>query len=179
MGGCLVGHVFGLHHRVAELSAERYGLRVQEGVVRNEGEEDREKGPPENGVAEGLAGFGVVQVEPGIRQGFIDAELPPADALPPHAVQEDDDAKGEEGREDHVGKDPDVGAGRLEAEHQKKGEENEKNADDRHVGAEEADGVAVQSAPPVLLCHACLPALRHVSGHRFEIGTPDPLPGVS
>ena len=94
-------------------------------MVRNEGEEDREKGPPEDGVAEGLSGFGVVQVESGVRQGFVDAEFPPADALPPHAVQEDEDAQGEESGEDHVGKDPDVGAGRLEAEHQKKGEENE------------------------------------------------------
>src|SRR4030066_87088 len=83
VGRSLVGRVLGLHDRVAELPAERGGLRIEEGVVRNEGQEDREEGAPDHREAELLPYRGVVQVELGVGQGLVDAGGAPGAALPP------------------------------------------------------------------------------------------------
>src|SRR5660398_324146 len=72
-------------------------------------QEDGEERSSEGDVDEPLPVPRDVQVDEGIREGFFTSHPPSAQALAPHPVQEDDRPHGEEGREDHVGEDADIG----------------------------------------------------------------------
>jgi hypothetical protein len=80
------------------------------------------------------------------RESIFASRPAPAQALAPHPVQEDRDARGEEHREHHVREDADVGAVPLEAEFEGESEDDEENASPRDHRPDKTDRVSVQAA---------------------------------
>ena len=144
VGGVLVGRELGLHDGVADPAAERDRLGEEEAVVAGDDQEENEQEPAHECVGELLALEIIVEIHPWIRRWRLGPELAPAAALPLHAVQDDDQPEEEEGREDHVGDDPEVRVGLPHDQLHQRRENNQKGAARDHEPAEVAQRVPVE-----------------------------------
>ena len=84
-----VGGILRLHHGVAECAAELDGLAVEEGVVRDEGHEDRDEESSQGEVTEPLPLDGVVQVEVRVGERLVRPRPAAPEAFAAHPVQEE------------------------------------------------------------------------------------------
>ena len=145
MGGKLIRRVFRTHHGVAQLATKCRGLSELVGFIAARGayhdEHDQERRERQHGAALGA----VVEIDAGI-EGARSDFFPPFHQF---ARQHKQQAENQECGRNHVGQDPDIGAGLNGDGINQDKDKNIGQADDRQRNACQADRVAQQHARTV------------------------------
>ncbi len=138
-----VGHVLGLHHRVADPPAEGHRFGEDERVVPHEGHENGEQGAAHQDDAEALALIWVIEIQARVRKGLVGSRPAAPQALAAHAVEKEERAEGKHPRENHVGENAQVGARRFEPQFPEHGGDHQGGAEQDDQPAKIARSIAV------------------------------------